>query len=150
MNQEIYSIEDEAIVLQIKLAMNGDTDRISQYDRHIDSNKLEDAIKNRFVYVLKDASRIVGVLRYSYFWQSIPFLDLIHIDITYRKKGYGKSMMDYWERKMKKMGYDAVMLSTQEDEKAHYFYEKLGYKYVGKFLPPHQDVYELMYSKEFK
>ncbi|MFW5865387.1 MAG: GNAT family N-acetyltransferase [Candidatus Izemoplasmataceae bacterium] len=134
--------------MQIKLALNGDADNISKYDRHIDSNKLEDAIKNQFVYVLNDASKIVGVLRYSYFWQSIPFLDLINIDITYQKQGYGKSMMDYWEKAMKKLGYNAVMLSTQEDENAQYFYEKLGYKYVGKFLPPHQDAYELMYSKE--
>jgi hypothetical protein len=40
------------------------------------------------------------------------------------------------------------MLSTQEDETAKYFYEKLGYRRIGAFLPPEQDADEIMYLKE--
>lgn len=131
----------------IKRARINDINKIKEYDAHIDSINLVECIKNQLVYVLKDKTRIVGVLRYNFFWQTIPFLDLIFIDISYQNKGYGKYMMDYWEKLMKDMGFKSVMLSTQEDETAKFFYEKIGYKRIGKFLPPNQDAYELMYSK---
>lgn len=49
---------------------------------------------------------------------------------------------------MRTMKYPYVMLSTQEDETAKYFYEKLGYRRIGAFLPPEQDADEIMYLKE--
>lgn len=48
---------------------------------------------------------------------------------------------------MRTMKYNYVMLSTQEDETAKYFYEKLGYHRIGAFLPPEQDADEIMYLK---
>ena len=50
---------------------------------------------------------------------------------------------------MKRMGYPYVMLSTQEDETAKFFYEKMGYRRIGAFLPPEQEADEIMYLKEF-
>lgn len=47
------------------------------------------------------------------------------------------------------MGYNYVMLSTQEDETAKNFYVKLGYRRIGAFLPPEQEADEIMYLKEF-
>jgi ribosomal protein S18 acetylase RimI-like enzyme len=97
------------------------------------------------VDVLRDGEKIVGVLRYNLFWQSIPFLDLLYIDEAYRGCGWGSRMMAFWEENMKAMGYSYVMLSTQEDEPAKFFYEK-----IGAFLPPEQEADELMYLKELK
>lgn len=82
------------------------------------------------------------------FWQSIPFLDLLYIDEACWGKGYGTQMMEHWEAAMKRMGYAYVMLSTQEDETAKYFYEKLDYRRIGAFLPPDQEADEIMYLKE--
>ena len=56
-------------------------------------------------------------------------------------------MMEHWESVMQRMKYKYVMLSTQEDETAKYFYEKLGYRRIGAFLPPEQDAEEIMYLK---
>ena len=134
--------------MEISLARNKEKKKIEKYDSHIHSNRLGECIYNQFVYVLRDEEKIVGVLRYSFFWQTIPFLDLLYINENYRKNGYGKKMMAYWENLMGIMGYKDVMLSTQEDETSKHFYEKLNYKQIGRFLPPNQAVYELMYSKE--
>ena len=49
---------------------------------------------------------------------------------------------------MASAGYPYVMLSTQEDETAKFFYEKLGYRRIGAFLPPEQDADEIIYLKE--
>jgi ribosomal protein S18 acetylase RimI-like enzyme len=135
--------------MEIRLAVSDDKKDILKYDRHIHHNKVGECICNGLVDVLCDGEKIVGVLRYNLFWQSIPFLDLIFIDEAYRGQGWGSKMMANWEENMKRMGYAYVMLSTQEDETAKYFYEKLGYRRIGAFLPPEQEADEIMYLKEF-
>ena len=74
--------------------------------------------------------------------------DLLYIDEAYRGKGFGSQMMGEWEKSMKILGYKYVMTSTQADEDAWRFYEKLGYRKVGGFLPPEQEADEWIYLKE--
>ena len=133
--------------MEIRLANSKDKQKIIKYDNHIHHNKVGECIWNQLVDVLCDEKKIVGVFRYSLFWKSIPFLDLLHIDENYRGKGFGRQMMEYWESVMRRMNYKYVMLSTQEDETAKYFYEKLGYRRIGAFLPPEQEADEIMYLK---
>ncbi len=133
--------------METRLADSKDKQQIIRYDSHIPHSKVGECIDNQLVYVLCDEEKIVGVLRYSFFWQSIPFLDLLYLDEACRNQGYGSRMMAHWEAAMGRMGYQYVMLSTQEDETAKYFYEKLGYRRIGAFLPPEQDADELMYLK---
>ena len=136
--------------MEIRLAVAKDKKKILKYDSHIHHNKVGECIYNGLVDVLCDDDKIVGVLRYNLFWQSIPFLDLLFIDEAYRGQGWGSKMMADWEENMKHMGYPYVMLSTQEDETAKFFYEKIGYRRIGAFLPPEQDADEIMYLKELK
>ena len=134
--------------MQIRLAQTKDKQKVLRYDSHIHHNKLGECIYNNMVYVLCSDSEIVGVLRYNLFWQTIPFLDHLYIDERFRGMGYGSQMMTHWEQTMKQMGYCYVMLSTQEDETARYFYQKLGYSRIGVFLPPQQQAEELIFGKE--
>lgn len=136
--------------MEIRLAAAKDKKQILKYDCHIHHNKVGECIYNGLVDVLCDGEKIIGVLRYNLFWQSIPFLDLICIDEAYRGQGWGSKMMAAWEESMKRMGYSYVMLSTQENETAYLFYEKIGYRRIGAFLPPEQEADEIMYLKELK
>lgn len=124
-----------------------DLKEISKLDSNIPLDRLEESINNRNVFVLKDGRFIVGMLRYSLFWQTIPFLDLLYIYRNYRGKGYGSQMMAYWEEYMRALGYEYAMTSTQSDETAYRFYERLGYKKCGTFRPPLQKASEWMYKK---
>ncbi len=135
--------------MEIALAKEGDFSAIKKYDCHIPASRLKACIGAHQVYILRDGSRVVGVLRYSLFWQSIPFLDLMYLDEAYRGKGYGRQMMAQWEQDMKRGGFSHCMLSTQADESGKFFYEKLGYRQIGAFLPPDQAADELMYLKAF-
>jgi len=144
----------------IELAQGKDKQKIAKLDSHILPARLGECIWNGQVYVLKDDAiknggqnhrlkdPVVGVLRYSLFWQSIPFLDLLYIEKAYRKKGFGTQMMREWESTTKLCGYKYVMTSTQSDEDAWSFYEKLGYSKVGSFLPPEQVADEWIYLKK--
>lgn len=143
----------------IELANGTEKEKIMKLDRHIPSNRLGECIWQGQVYVLKDDSiqnggknhrlnnPVVGVLRYSLFWQTIPFLELLYIEESYRNKGFGTQMMKKWEDTMKLCGYSYVMTSTQADEDAWRFYEKLGYRRKGGFFPPEQEAEEWIYWK---
>ena len=133
--------------MMIRTAVPADLDGIRKLDRHIPLNRLEDCIRRGYVDVLLDGDRVVGVLRWSLFWQSIPFLDLIFLDDALRSRGWGTRMMAHWEDTMRCQGFSNVLLSTQEDETSKFFYEKLGYHLCGAFLPPDQEARELIYRK---
>lgn len=145
--------------MTIGLAQSKDKKKIARLDTHISSLLLDECIRKGQIYVLKDdhpkncgqnhrlRDTVVGVLRYSLFWQTIPFLDLLYIDEAYRNRGFGTAMMDEWEKAMAARGYEYVMTSTQADELAWRFYEKLGYRKVGGFFPPEQEAEEWMYLK---
>ena len=134
--------------MTIRTAVPADLDGIRNYDRHIPASRLEDCIRRRQVDVLEDNGKILGVLRWNLFWQSLPFLDLIFLDDALRGQGWGTEMMALWEINMAEQGFRHVLLSTQEDETSKLFYEKLGYTLCGDFLPPDQAARELMYRKE--
>lgn len=80
--------------MEIRLAVAKDKKKILKYDCHIHHNKVGECIHNGLVDVLCDDEKIIGVLRYNLFWQSIPFLDLQFIDEAYRGQGWGSKMME--------------------------------------------------------
>ena len=136
--------------MKIKTANINDLGNILKIDRHVPKDRLEKLIGEGFIYLLEDEVKgsIEGVLRYSLFWQTIPFLDLIILNENYRNKGFGTLLMDKWESEMQNQGFKQVMTSTQADETAWQFYEKRGYLNKGGFFPPNQEAKEIIYIKE--
>lgn len=74
--------------MEIRLAAAKDKKEILKYDCHIHHNKVGECIHNGLVDVLCEGEKVVGVLRWNLFWQSIPFLDLLFIDEAYRGQGW--------------------------------------------------------------
>ena len=134
--------------MKIELAQFSDLAQIQTLDRHIPTDRLTSCIDGKTVMVLRNTDgSVVGVLRWSLFWQTLPFLDLIFLAEPYRRRGYGTAMMDAWEANMQREGYADVLTSTQSDEDAWHFYEHRGYRRVGAFLPPKQEADEWIYGK---
>ena len=107
------------------------------------------ALKQGYVYV--EDEKVIGVLRYNLFWDNTPFCTMLFVDSDYRKQGYGKLLINHWERDMKSQGYGMLMTSTQVDEEAQHFYRKLGYKDCGGFvvdIPGYEQPMEMIMIKE--
>lgn len=119
-------------------------------DRHLSELEYSRKIRDKMGYVLLDNDTYIGLLRYNLFWDGIPFCNLIFIDSSYQRQGYGRKLLEYWEADMKALGYDLVMTSTQSDESAQHFYRKQGYKDSGGLLinvPNHEQPMELFFVK---
>lgn len=121
-------------MFQIRYATNNDKVFWYTQDKHMRESEFDIKIIENRCYIISDDDKPVGVLRYNLFWDSIPFLSLIHIEEAYRSRGFGKMAMQYWENEMLKFKYKMVMTSTRSDERAQHFYRKLGYKDSGCLL----------------
>ena len=131
----------------IRAAELKDIDLIKQYDKHIAKVEIENVIMSGRVVIGEEDNEFIGWLRYNYFWDNIPFMNMLYILEKYRSKGYGKKLVEYWETEMKRLGFHIVITSTQSNEYAQHFYGKLGYKVVGGFSIE-KEPYELILSKE--
>ena len=129
-----------------------DQDKMAWYalDHEFPKTGFDEKVRNRQGYVCVEDGRIIGILRFNLFWDSIPFCNMLHIDEEYQGKGYGKQLMDRWEQDMKSSGCGMVMTSTQVNEEAQHFYRKLGYKDSGGFvvdIPGYEQPLELILIK---
>ena len=106
-----------------------DTDKIFWFtlDEHISETEFSLKVRDRRGYVIIDAGKPVGIIRYNLFCDEIPFLTLIIFSKVYRRHGFGKQAMLFWEQEMRELGYKMVMTSTQANEDAQHFYRNLGY-----------------------
>lgn len=119
-------------------------------DEHLSEAEYQKKIRDKMGYLIFDNKTPVGFLRYNLFWDNIPFCTMLFIDHSFQQKGYGKKLMQFWEKDMKSFGYDMVMRSTQVDESAQHFYRKLGYQDAGGLLlniPNHEQPMEMFFVK---
>lgn len=120
-------------------------------DRHLAVTEFEKKVRDRMGYVILENDVLVGLLRYNLFWDNTPFCTMLFIDWEHQAKGYGRRLMEFWEREMKAAGYGMVMVSTQVDESAQHFYRRLGYKDCGSLvmdIPGYEQPMEMFLTKK--
>ena len=118
--------------MRVIAAMDSDYEYIRTHDHHILESLILPKIKGNEIYILQnEGESIIGWMRYGYFWDNTPFMNMIWIDEPYRSKGLGKKAVLFWEDEMKKQGFKMVMTSTLSNEGAQHFYRKLGYRDSG-------------------
>ena len=101
-------------------------------------------------YILEENDKQIGILRYNLFWDNIPFCTMLYIAEGNQHKGYGRMLMNTWEKEMKKYKYNMVITSTRVDEDAQHFYRKLGYCDAGGLLihvPGYEQPMEMFFVK---
>lgn len=131
----------------IRNAQWDDIPALARLDRHISRQELENSVRLVRVYIAEEQGEFAGWLRYNLFWDNTPFMNLLYVLDGHRGEGFGRALVEHWEVQMKQAGYKTVMASTQSNEYAQHFYERLGYAAVGGFLPPGEG-YELILSKK--
>jgi ribosomal protein S18 acetylase RimI-like enzyme len=130
----------------IRTAALEDSETISKHDKHIPIGIIKGKIARNEVFVVYDAQAFAGWLRYSLFWDSTPFMNMLYLLPDYRGRGIGRQLVQYWEGQMKEQGYEKVLTSTQQNEYAQHFYVALGYKPIGGFSMA-GDLYEIIFEK---
>ena len=137
-------------MIEIRYVQSGDREFWYGLDRHLPDNEFKKKIRDKQGYILLENNKPIGLLRLHLFWDNTPFCTMLFIDRNYRGKGFGKTLMEYWEADMKSQGYDMLLTSTRVDEEAQHFYRKLGYKDCGGVVidvPKYEQPMELFLIK---
>ncbi len=116
---------------KINYANVDDFEYLKEKDRHVSAEILMEKIERKEILVLRMGQSIVGWLRFNYFWDNFPFMNLLMIENRHRSKGYGRLLVGFWEEEMKQKGHKLLLTSTMSNESAQHFYRKLGYKDIG-------------------
>lgn len=117
-------------------------------DIHISRELIQTKIQEKEIIIVRDSDKKnIGWLRYGYFWDNTPFMNMLYLNEAYRYKGIGTKLVRFWEREMKRKGYNLVMTSTLSNEQAQHFYRKLGYKDSGCLLLENESL-EIIFTKE--
>lgn len=98
---------------------------------HVSEREFAAKVFGRSGYIIFDGESPIGIMYYALLWDNMPFLNLLYIEPAYQKQGYGKRAMEAWEQEMRESGYKMVMVSTQVNENAQFFYRKSGYRDCG-------------------
>ncbi|SDG49550.1 Acetyltransferase (GNAT) domain-containing protein [Fontibacillus panacisegetis] len=120
--------------MKIGIATEQDYTFIVDRDKHIPESLVTTKIQEKEIYIIRDSESKLGWMRFGYFWDNIPFMNMLWIDEEYRGQGIGKEIVLLWEENMRQRGFELVMTSTQSNEEAQHFYRKLGYRDAGCLL----------------
>lgn len=70
-------------------------------DRHLPETEFGNKVETKRGYVIFEDDKPVGLLRYNLFWDNTPFCTMLFISQEHQRKGYGKLLLEYWEKDMK-------------------------------------------------
>ncbi|GIP21631.1 GNAT family N-acetyltransferase [Paenibacillus sp. J22TS3] len=133
--------------MRIELAGISDIPYILEHDRHLPPMMVRQKIEQQEIYMLRDEEdQVIGWLRYGYFWDNIPFMNMLWIHEEYRGQGMGRSVVTHWEREMYAKGFRLVMTSSLSNEQAQHFYRQLGYMDAGSLLLQNEPM-EIIFTK---
>lgn len=130
----------------IAFAEAGDLHYLVSEDRQVSPRILEQKVERREILVLWHDARRAGALRYGYFWDHIPFMNLLWVEEGLRGRGFGTRLIAFWENAMRELVHDMAMTSTLSNERAQHLYRRLGYEDCGSLLMPGEPL-EILFSK---
>ncbi|MCL2387182.1 MAG: GNAT family N-acetyltransferase [Defluviitaleaceae bacterium] len=132
----------------VRYATQDDLSEIEEFDRHIPEEMLEKAVDDGRVLVYKNSEVIMGIARWNYFWDSIPFLNMLYVPSGYTRCGVGSQLLKFWESEMQKQKHRRVLTSTMSKEKGQHFLRKFGYRDIGNLYDEGEGL-ELILEKRF-
>lgn len=133
--------------MTIRFAEEADLPWLLAHDPHISPDELRNLLSLRRVLLCEGEGRIFGWLRWSLFWDNTPFLNMLYLLPDFRRRGFGRKLLRFWEAEMTAQGYSRLLTSTQSNEEAQHFYRALGYRDAGVLLLPGEAA-ELFFLRE--
>ena len=132
--------------MEIGFADGEDYDYLVANDPHVTPEMISKKLEQREIIVIKSDNQLLGWIRYGYFCDVIPYMNMLYIEEKHRRKGLGTKLVKFWENEMRKMGYDKVMTSSDSPEQGQYFYRRLGYRDCGALILPDEPL-EIIFLK---
>ena len=103
-------------------------DKLSTFDKNYITYKID----GRIQIGIEDGGKLVAGLDACITAFKILYVSTVFVDETYRRKGYGKCLIEQMEVRAKEMGVNTIRLDTFSWQGKE-FYEALNYEVVGSY-----------------
>ncbi len=89
---------------------------LGEEDRHVPPEWIRRCIEANEYFIASASGAPIGFLRFSWFWRTIPYMELIRVLDDHRRKGVGTALVTAWEASMRSLGARLLMTSSMSDE----------------------------------
>lgn len=79
----------------IRYADERDFDILKEYDIHISKKELLNCLKDKRILLILDNETFIGWLRFNFFWDNTPFMNMLFILEKYRNNGFGRELVNF-------------------------------------------------------
>ena len=137
---------------EIASAGNGHINWLIAHDQHVVERWVTRCVSLGEYLVAEQDNEPVGFLRFSWFWGTIPFMDMIMVLPDYRNRGIGSALFKRWEEAMRENGATLLMISSKSDEsEPQAWHRKHGFREAGSISFGHiQPVAEVFFVKDLR
>ncbi|MBI1327182.1 MAG: GNAT family N-acetyltransferase [Alphaproteobacteria bacterium] len=119
--------------MQVRYGQSGDLDWLCENDIHVGKDWIKRCLGNQEYVVALQDNKIIGFLRFSFFWGKIPYMDMVWVPEAGRKQGTGTALFNFWEAEMKKVGAKVLMTSSVIHElEPQTWHKKNGFQESGQ------------------
>jgi L-amino acid N-acyltransferase YncA len=122
------------------------------HSKYIDPNRIKRKIKGKEIILAKNGNDMVGLLKFTYFWSTRPYIEFIFVNENLRGMGIGRQLLDFLEHYLIENEYAYVFSSSEEkDSHAISWHKRNGFKEMGVLKDlnlPHDDTAEIFFSKK--
>ncbi len=118
----------------LRFALQEDFSFIRAVSTRARAADLEAQIDQGRYRIIEFEAAAVGFLRSYVLWDTLPFIEMIHINASYRNRDLGTQAVRTWESEMAALGHDIGLISTAADDQAQKFWRKLGYSDCGSLV----------------
>ncbi|MBR2692270.1 MAG: GNAT family N-acetyltransferase [Aquamicrobium sp.] len=133
-------------------AENCHLDWLLAHDRHAPEQWIRRCLSLGEYIIAELEGEPAGLLRFSWFWGTIPFMDLIMVLPDRRRSGIGTALFRHWEAAMRDAGATLLMTSSQADEaEPQAWHRRNGFRDAGSVSFGHlQPVAEVFLVKDLR
>lgn len=131
----------------VRVGTADDLPFLIENDRHVRTDVLEQLVECGRTLVVEGPHDLRGWLRWSLFWDEIPFMNMLFVLDGHRGHGLGSALVEAWESQIAGEGYPVAMTSSLANEDAQRFHRKHGYSDCGALLLPGEAA-EIVFRKD--
>jgi GNAT superfamily N-acetyltransferase len=128
------------------MGLDSDLEWLFRYDPHIPKHLMREKVARYEVVVARKAGKAIGLLRYSFFCDWIPFIIFLFVLEDQRGRHVGSRLVAFFERQMRRRRFRIAMVSSRSEGHSQHFWRKLGYCDAGSLLLP-DEPFELLFTK---
>lgn len=121
------------MIIEEDFAVQSDFEWLKANDSHVDAAWVQRCINMKEYYIARLDDKQRGFLRFSFFWGTIPYMDMIGVDEDVRRSSLGTGMFNRWEKDMRKKGAKILMTSAMSNEpEPQAWHRRNGFKESGQ------------------